>query len=108
MSPTALGATTATMIATDLADDGRLQTPVTGKVLGVPGESAGPPEGPLGVRVSRMRQGAIVKKPLAAGGRGVAVGVSAGVGVGVVVRVPVGVGVAVGMGVGPEDANFAR
>ena len=99
------------MIATDVAAGGTLQSPVTGKLLGEPGESAGPPEGPVGSRVSRMRQGVTVKKLFPAGGFvglgvGVFVGVGVGVFVGVLVAVGVGVCVAIGVLVGVLGGVF--
>src|SRR5258708_6221731 len=61
-SPESVSSTTVTMRATALAMDGIPQTPVTGKLRFVLAPSAGPPEGPTGLRVSATRQGVTVKK----------------------------------------------
>ncbi len=100
-SPWSLGVTTAMMIATAVAEDGIPQRPATGKVRTVLADSAGPPEGPSGLRVSATRHGATVKRPAPTRppGVGVLVGVSVGVAVGVGVSVPVGVGLGVLVGV---------
>ncbi len=94
-SPASLGVTTAMMIATAVAEGGIPQRPATGKLRTVLAESAGPPEGPSGLRVSATRHGATVKRPAPRGPPGV--GVLVGVGVGVPVGVFEGVGVEVGV-----------
>ncbi len=89
-------------MATAFAESGIPQRPATGKLRTVLAESAGPPDGPSGLRVSATRQGATVKKPAPAGplvGVGVLVGVLVGVAVGVLVGVLVGVPVSVAVGV---------
>ena len=94
------------LIATALAEEGIPQRFVTGKVRTVLARSAGPPEGPSGLRVSARRQGSTAKKPAPGVGVGVGVGelvgvtVGGGVGVGVFVGVLVGVFVGVLVGVG--------
>ena len=88
------------MIATAVAEDGTPQRPATGKLRTVLAESAGPPETPLGLRVSATRHGCTVKKPAPAGPAvGVGVGVFVGVAVGVLVGLVDGVGVGVPVGV---------
>jgi hypothetical protein len=59
-SPAADGRKTARLMATAFAADGIPHRPATGKVLVVPAASAGPPEGPTGLRVSITRQGLTV------------------------------------------------
>jgi hypothetical protein len=86
------------MTATALAEGGIPQMPETGKLRTVLAERAGPPDGPLGLRVSATRQGAREKR-LAVAGVGVIVGVSVGRLVGVRVGVLVGGLVWVGVGV---------
>src|SRR5258707_15648145 len=61
-SPKSVSPTTVTMRAIAVAVDGIPQTPVTGKLRIVLAASAGPPEGPTGLRVSATRQGVTVKK----------------------------------------------
>jgi hypothetical protein len=87
------------MIATAVAEEGIPQRPATGKVRAVLARSAGPPEGPAGLRVSATRHGWTVKRFAPTGPPGVGVGVGVGVPVGVGVSKPVGVGVGVVVGV---------
>ena len=54
------GETTPTLIATALAEAGIWQMFATGKVRRVFADSAGPPDGPAGLRVSATRQGLTV------------------------------------------------
>src|SRR5260370_767460 len=61
-SPRSVASTTVTLTATALAVDGIPQRPVTGKLRVVLAPSAGPPEGPTGLRVSATRHGVTVKK----------------------------------------------
>src|SRR5579863_3328513 len=65
MSPRAVGPTTVKFTAMALAAAGMPQLLASiGKILAAPvGDSAGPPSGPVAVRVSNTRQGARVKKP---------------------------------------------
>jgi hypothetical protein len=76
------------------------QVPETVKSRACEGWRAGPPSGPLAVRVSRTRQGASVKNfPPPGAGLRVGVGVGVAVGVDVAMTGGVGVGVATGLGV---------
>ena len=57
-------------MATAVADEGIPQMPATGKVRIAPDTSAGPPDGPDGLRVSATRHGVTRKKLLAHEGPG--------------------------------------
>ena len=97
------------MTATEVALDGTPHWPAIAKVRVPACARAGPPYGPAGPRVSRIRQGVNVKNFAAGAGVAVAVNVRVRVGVRVFVRVGVGVNVAVRVGVlvGGAGVNVA-
>jgi hypothetical protein len=91
------------MIATAVAEGGIPHRPATGKVRTPLASSAGPPEGPSGLRVSATRHGWTVKRLAPTRPPGVGVGVGVPVGVGLEVLVGVSVGVLVGVVEGVID-----
>src|SRR5215471_17155236 len=87
-SPAAVGRVIVKLKDPAFAPVGTPQRPPMTKLRLNPARRAGPPQGPVGPRVSTTRHGATVKNLLAGGGGGVRVAV------GVVVAVFVGVAVA--------------